>query len=65
MRIYEWELLAVCHHPEKFGDHRHCDNEGMFSICHVALHDHMFKWLCKVEGPHSKAPLCYVWWPFV
>ena len=23
MRIYGWELLATCHHPYKFGDHRH------------------------------------------
>ena len=26
MRIYGWELLAACRHPEKFGDHRHYDS---------------------------------------
>ena len=23
MNIYGWELLAACHYPKKFGDHRH------------------------------------------
>ena len=22
-KVYEWDLHMVCHHPEKFGDHRH------------------------------------------
>ena len=25
MWLYGWKLLAECHHPNKFGDHRHCD----------------------------------------
>ena len=28
MHIYGGELLAACHHPEKFGDHRHSDSKG-------------------------------------
>ena len=36
MRIYRWELLAVCHHPDKSCDHRHCDcGDIMFLICHM------------------------------
>ena len=31
---------------DKFGDHRHCDDGGMFLICHVISCDHMFKRLC-------------------
>ena len=27
MHIYGWELLAACHHPEEFGDHRHSDSK--------------------------------------
>ena len=27
IHIYGWELLAACHHPEKFGDHRHSDSK--------------------------------------
>ena len=26
MHIYGWELLAACHHSEKFGGHRHSDS---------------------------------------
>ena len=25
IHIYGWHLLTVCHHPKKFGDHRHSD----------------------------------------
>ena len=27
MHIHGWELLAACHHSEKFGDHRHSDSK--------------------------------------
>ena len=27
MHIYGWELLAACHQPENFGDHRHFDSK--------------------------------------
>ena len=27
LHIYGWQLLATCHHPEKFDDHRHYDSE--------------------------------------
>ena len=41
----------VCHHSDKFGDHRHCDSGVMFLFfCHVTLHDHMFKMLCNFMG---------------
>ena len=36
MRIYGRELLAVCRHPDKFADHRHCyRGDIMFLVCHV------------------------------
>ena len=48
---YKWELLMVYHHSDKFGDHRHCDSGVLFLFfCHVTLHDHMFKMLCKFMG---------------
>ena len=46
MRIYGWELLAVCHHP-KSRDHKHCDSGGMFLICHVSSREHILKGLCE------------------
>ena len=44
MQIFGWELLAACHHLDKFGHHRHCDGGGiMFLICHMTSCDHMFQ----------------------
>ena len=58
MRIYGWELHAVWHHPEKFCDHRYCDN--------VISRDHMFATLLYinlwVKTPHVESPPCHVWW---
>ena len=51
--MFGWELLAVCHHPDKRGDHRHCDYGDMFLICHMTLSDHMFKGLCEFMGGSS------------
>ena len=43
MRIYGWELLAVCHHPDKSCDYKYCDSgDIMFLICHVTSLEHMF-----------------------
>ena len=42
MQIYEWEFLAVRHHPNKFWDHKHCDSgDIMFLICHKRLCEFM------------------------
>ena len=30
MRIYEWELLVLCHCADRSCDHRHCDRENIF-----------------------------------
>ena len=27
MQIHRLELLPACHHPDKFGDHMHCDKD--------------------------------------
>ena len=46
MQIHGWELLAVCHHSYKFGDHRYSDGgDIVFLICHLTSRDHMFKGL--------------------
>ena len=51
IRINEWKLLAVCHHPDKFGDHRYFDNgDIMFMICHWTSRDQIFKGLCEFMG---------------
>ena len=58
MRIYGWELPALCHHPEKFGDHTHCDTgDAMFLICHVISRDHMFTGLYKVMSGSPVRPV--------
>ena len=50
MRIYGWELLAICHHPDKFGDHGHCESGDMFLICYVTSSDQIFEGLCYFMG---------------
>ena len=53
--MYGWEFLAVCHHPDKFGYHRHRESEDMFLICHVTsrLKGYVILW---VEATHGKSP---------
>ena len=44
----------VCHHPNKFGDHRHSDSRDiMFLICHITSHGQTFKRLCCFMGQSS------------
>ena len=45
MQISGWESLAVCHHPDKFGDHGHCESGYIFFTCHLTSPDNMFKGL--------------------
>ena len=40
----------VCHHPDKPGNHKHCDSGHMFIIYHATSRDHMFKKLCGFMG---------------
>ena len=68
MSIYGWDFLAVCHHPDKFDDHRHCDSDDlMFWICRMTSHGLMFNEFCYFTGRKSyvKSPPCHVWWPLV
>ena len=63
MQISGWESLAVCHHPDKFDDHGHCESGNMFLVCHVTSPDYMFKWLYVtlwVEAFYGKSPPCQV-----
>ena len=61
MQIYVWELLAICHHPDKSCDHKHCDSEGiMFLIFHVTFREHMFKDLYEFIGGSHSTLLCLV-----
>ena len=32
LHLYGWEPLTISHHPAKFGGHRHCGSEDMFSM---------------------------------
>ena len=44
MKIYSGEVLVVCRHPDKYCDHKQCDNEDIkFLICHVTSREHLFK----------------------
>ena len=60
IQISGCEFLAVCHHPDKFGDHGHRESGDMFLICHVTKPDHMFKWLLYGMTFHGKSPPCQV-----
>ena len=56
MQIFRWELLVVCHHPDKSCDHKHCDSGDKFLICYLTSCEHIFKGLYKfTEGNPS-------WW---
>lgn len=49
--LYRWELLAVCHHPEKVDGHSHCDSRDLITlICHVTSSYHVFKRSCNFMG---------------
>ena len=50
MGICGWKLLVVCHHNDKLGNHRHCENGYMFLICHLTSYGRMFKVLCFFMG---------------
>ena len=51
MRFYGWELLAVCRHPDSFGNQRHWSGDIMFIISYVTSRDHVLKGsLCKFMG---------------
>ena len=57
MRIYGWELIAVYHHPERFGYSSHCDCGDMFFIRHMTSWEHTSEGLVVlcVEVTHSKS----------
>ena len=45
-------FLTERHHPDKFGDQKHCHNwDSMFSICHLTSRNHLFKWPCDGWKP--------------
>ena len=48
---FRWEHLVVRQQPDKFGDHRRCDNEDiLFLILLLTSRDHMFKRLYRFMG---------------
>ena len=61
IRIYGWELLAVCHHPDKFGHHMHCNSGDMYLLCHVTSQDHIIGGSSDLmdESPHGKLSTCH------
>ena len=56
IQIYQWKLFAICHHPYKFGNHRHCDSGEMLLIYHVNACLYGYVNLLK-DVPYSKSPL--------
>ena len=68
MLIYGWELLALNHHSDELGDHKHCDSvDKMLLICHGTSRDPCLQGFVNLlaEGSHSKSQPCHVWWPLV
>ena len=58
----------MCHHPDKFGDHSHCDSaELIIFICNVTSNDMRLKGyvILRVQDPHGKSPPCLVWYSMV
>ena len=54
-QIYASELFAVRHRPDKFCDHRHCDNGDAFNLTRdiTWLHVYTFMWICfAIFGGH-------------
>ena len=55
----------VTHHPDKFGDHKHCDSgDIMFLICYVTtcLKVYVNLW---VEANHGRSPPSHIFWPMI
>ena len=51
MQFFGLELLAVCHHYDKFDDRKYCGSGDMtFLICHVTSNDYSFKGSCEIIG---------------
>ena len=50
MQIYGWNLLAVCHHPDRFCDYWHCDCGDIFLNCQTISCDNMFQGLSEFMG---------------
>ena len=47
----------VCHHPTKFGGHRHCDSGDIIVlVCHVILQDHKIMQVGHVCGFMGMGP---------
>ena len=45
MRIYGWELIALCHYPDKPCDYKHCDGGNIFLIYQVTSREHVQKFI--------------------
>ena len=51
MLISWWELLAACHNPEKFGDHRHSNSyEEKCFIKNTNLINMYYHWKIELNG---------------
>ena len=51
MKLYEGELLIICHQPAKSGGHRyHGSGDIMTLVCHVILQDHITKGMMNFKG---------------
>ena len=54
MRIYGWQILALCHQPDKSCDHKHYDSGYiMFLICHLTFPEQIFEGLYEFMGGRS------------
>lgn len=50
LHFYGWDLLAVCHHPDRFCDYWHCDCGDIFLNCQTISCDNMFQGLSEFMG---------------
>ena len=69
MWIHGCELLAVCHHPDKFGGHKNCDSGDIkYLICHITSQNQVFEESCNSMSGSSSLYVLHVttqssWWP--
>ena len=60
MLIYGWELLALNHHSDELGDHKHCDSGDKILIFHGTHMTHVYRvlwnyWWKAVTVSHNLA----------
>ena len=51
--MYGWDFLVICHHPGQSRDHKHCDSEKRYLICHVNPQNNLIERSSNFESLNS------------